>query len=252
MEERVTIRNGNVPVLLVCPHGHDDTNTDIITETCAEYLDCYSLINHGWKRAKHVDELNGMANCNSIAHVMDEDNFVINDEYGKEFLRFRKRIKKNCKQFYIVHVHGVGNHIKKKAKDNIHVIFGHGNSKKNPSLTCDDWVPFNFGRLFAGISGNPHGNAQGQGGWIMYQGKPGGLYTARKNDNMNQYYRKKKVNSTIQSFQLEFTYDMRHNQAAAEFTGNALAQCLNQLVAWDFKDPTGNSIGSRAPEMKEI
>lgn len=231
MEERVSIINGAVPFLLVCPHGSDDTNTAIITEKCAKALNCYALINHGWKRASNVDEINGRADCNSVSHVMDTGNTVVYDEYGRQFVKFRQKIMKKWNGFTIFHIHGIGNHIKKKAKDNVHMVMGFGKSKKKPSLTCDLWVKDAFAKAVSD---------QGMNNVIIYQGKAGGNYTARKNDNMNQYYRHYTHEPTIQSIQLEITYDLREDTKIAGHTGKFLAACFQQLLNYNGIDPQLN------------
>jgi hypothetical protein len=238
MDERVSILNGTVPILLVCPHGDDDTNTDIVTEKCAEALDCYALINHGWKRADVVDEIAGFADCNSISQVMDTNNFVVNDEYGREFIRFRQKMMKKFNTFYIFHIHGIGNHIKKKANDNVHMVMGFGKSKKKPSLTCDLWVKNMFAKAV---------DDQGLGQVTLYQGIAGGNYTARRNDNMNQYYRQYTHEPDIQSIQLEITYDLREDSIIAEHTGTFLAKCFKQLISYNNNDPQ-----LQVPNIKEI
>ena len=238
MEERVSIINGTVPILLVCPHGDDDTNTIIVTEKCAEALDCYALINNGWKRAADVDEIAGLADCNSLSHVMDTNNSVVNDEYGKEFIKFRQKIMKKFNSFYIFHIHGVGNHIKKKANDNVHMIMGFGKSKKKPQLTCDLWVKNVLAKCIAD---------QGVNNIVVYQGIEGGNYTARKNDNMNQYYRHYTHEPDIQSIQLEITYDLRENETIADHTGKFLAGCFHQLLSYNNTDPQ-----LQYPEIKEV
>jgi hypothetical protein len=238
MDERVSIINGKVPLLLVCPHGDDDTHTDIITEKCAEALDCYALINHGWKRSKVVDEIAGKADCNSISQIMDTNNFVVNDEYGREFIRFRQKMMKKFNAFTIFHIHGIGNHIKKKANDNVHMVMGFGKSKKKPSLTCDLWVKNAFAKSVVD---------QGMNNIIVYQGIAGGNYTARKNDNMNQYYRQYTNEPSIQSIQLEITYDLRDDPTIADHTGKFLASCLHQLLSYKGIDPQ-----LQYPEIKEI
>lgn len=238
MEERVSIINGTVPLLLVCPHGDDDTNTNIVTESCAEALKCYALINHGWKRAADVDEIAGFADCNSVNHAMNTNNSVVYDEYGRHFIKFRQKIMKKWNGFYIFHIHGIGNHIKKKASDNVHMVMGFGKSKKKPQLTCDLWVKNAFAKSVEN---------QGMNNIILYQGKAGGNYTARKNDNMNQYYRHYTHEPSIQSIQLEITYDLRDDEQIADHTGKFLAGCLHQLLSHNGVDPQLNW-----PEIKEV
>lgn len=243
MEERVSIETGNVPILLVCPHGYDDNNTAIITESCANSLGAYALINHGWRRSSDVDELAGYANCNSVNHCMNTNNTVVYDEYGSQFIKLRHKILKKHgfgggNGFYILHIHGVGNHIKKKAGDNVHMIMGFGNSKKKPQLTCEEWVKDAFAKCV---------EDQGLGNVVVYQGKPGGNYTARKNDNMNQYYRHYTFEPNIQSIQLEITYDLRDDEQIADHTGKFLAGCLHQLLSYDNLNPS-----LHWPTLKEI
>jgi len=54
---RVTVEYGSKPYILIAPHGYqgDDFNTALICERTASVLDCYSIINYGWKKTNHVD-----------------------------------------------------------------------------------------------------------------------------------------------------------------------------------------------------
>lgn len=229
MEERVSTITGNIPVLLVCPHGHDDKNTAFITEKCTEKLGNYALINHGWKRSHTVDEINSFADCNSIKHVMNEKNFVVNDEYGKEFVRISKKIEKKWGSFLIFHIHGIGNHIKQKVTDDIHYVVGFGKSKKKPSFSC----ALDYKNLFIHFV-----NKQSQGSAIVYQGKAGGNYSGRHKDNMNQYYRQYEYEEDIHSMQLEIIYDIRSDKILAERTGNFLCDCIDKMINYEGDIPS--------------
>ena len=84
MKERVGIIIGKNPVILVAPHGADDTNTDIITERVAKKADCYAVINRGFERADFVDVIKDKADCNKIDHCKQE---VVYEEFLKPIIK---------------------------------------------------------------------------------------------------------------------------------------------------------------------
>ena len=64
---------------------------------------------------------------------------------------------------------------------------------------------------------------------------------------MNQYYRQYTNEPSIQSIQLEITYDLRDDPTIADHTGKFLASCLHQLLSYKGIDPQ-----LQYPEIKEI
>lgn len=238
-KERVTIVYGKNPIVLVCPHGYDDNQTDILTATAAKELDCNALINHGWKRAKLVDELNSIANCNNFNHVMDTANMAVNDEYGRPLIRLVNRaLKKSSltrankfgyeeQNIYLIHVHGVGDWIKKTVKDkDLTAIIGYGQSDK-PSHTCRKWEAETLGHYLT------------LNGLKTYMGANGGNYCARAKINMNQLFKlypQYRI-ETVRSMQVELTYDSRSDNTKAEKTGKLLAKAVKSLLDHNLLDP---------------
>ncbi len=215
--ERVTIISGNEPILLTCPHGFDDTHTNILVESAATELNCSALINHGWRRSQKVDEVASEANCNNMLHIMDKNYMAVNDEYGAPFVRLVNKIERRLlpgNGMLILHVHGVGNWIKKNATDNIHAIIGYGAGKK-PSYSCQPWMATAFANLLTGRGIN------------TYLGVKDGKYSARMKSNVNQCYA---GYDHIQSMQIELTNDLRDDEVKAKQTGRILAASIKDFI----------------------
>jgi len=244
-KERVTILYGAKNVLLACPHGFDDTYTNIITENAANALGCNALINHGWQRSKKVDETKSYANCNSVAHVMDAQNMAVNDEYGKPFQRMIQKMYQKTRHdpftggprshIYIFQIHGVGNWIKGKSKDqNLKVIIGNGHGAQTSSYSCKDWMAHRMGELFNGI------------GWKAYLGAGGSRYAARGPNNMNQWFRLHYRLDNVYSMQLELTSDLRSTEKEAEATGRQLGALIALFLQHKGVDP---GVKTKLPEI---
>lgn len=239
MRERVTTILGKRPVILVCPHGCDDTNTDIVTETAAEELECYAIINRGFDRSDIVDVDKDLANCNRIDHVKQD---VVYDEFLKPIKRFVHKISyKNQPSWqkgyiyggwydpevcHIFHIHGCGNAVHHEAQCQIELILGYGLGTKKHSLTCEEW------RKNLLISTFRRHATAGE----VYTGKGGGKYAGRDSNNMNQYYRKHENMQNVQSVQIEIPYSSRNDTASAQSTGRFLANAIYEYHLQDSCD----------------
>lgn len=237
MRERVSVIHGKKPVILVCPHGSDDTNTAIITEVAAEHIDCYAVINRGFERSELVDVNKDKANCNRIDHCKEE---VVYDEFFKPILKFKDKIYQKATKgtswwndidpeshpIYIFHIHGCGNHVHKQAGEPVGVIVGYGLGSKKNSLTCTAWRKDCFIDMYRNSSQN--GDA--------FEGAGGGNYAGRDANNMNQYFRKHDHDEFVQSMQLEFPFSERETPSQAAITGLTLATAILDLIS--YKDYT--------------
>jgi len=227
MSQRVATRNGNKNLLLVCPHGFDDTNTDIITEELASSLDCFSLINYGWERTRKPDDVKGWADCNNSKHVMDK-NSVVFAEFGKPFIQMRAKIYKFNKSFYTLYIHGCGSRVRKVTKDpDLGMIIGFGQGT-TPSLTCEKWMA----EVLA-----IHATANNI---KTYLGKADGDYAAWLQNNMCQYYRKKRPEPLIHSMQLEIVSALRKD-SNCKATATLLAKAIDELLKLDIKGGDPNA-----------
>jgi len=223
MKERVTIINGNNPIILVCPHGPDDTNTSIITKVCAKEVDCSAIINNGWKRTKNINESSGRANCNSATQVLNSRNSVLFSEYGAPLLRMVADSLVSNSNSMVFHIHGVGDHISINQPFPIGFVMGFGQSKKKPSHTCPLWLKNSFAEYV---------NYDVHRGYAAAQGRKGGNYCARRKDNMAQHLKLTYENSnyTLHNLQLEINYELREDKSIAEETGKYLAGFLKMVL----------------------
>lgn len=217
MRERVSVRLGIKNVILICPHGHilDDTNTDIITQTAADYLDCCAVINNGWRRSDKVDALKSSANCNNINHcnepVVKEEFLNPIDDY---FANFYDDFDDEVIHAFVIH--GVGNSIRGKAKD-LDIIIGYGTGNQ-PRYTCDLWRKDLLAELFFNNTLN------------VYEGAPGGKYSARNKENLTQALVKEYA---IQTMQIEFIYDLRKDEKTARNLGKLFGITIENYLKCD-------------------
>ena len=140
--ERVSVREGVLPLVIVAPHGPDDPFTDTIAETMAEEIDAYAVLNHGWERADAVDPQNDKANCNSIKHCHED---VVKDEF-LDLLRFVYRSRKTIfaaklcpflQAPLMITIHGVGNDIRNQVKVPVDMVLGTGDGQSfSPHVCC--------------------------------------------------------------------------------------------------------------------
>lgn len=235
MKERVSTIIGKKPIILVAPHGADDSNTAIITETAANKLNCYAVINRGFNRADVVDSDNDIADCNKISHCKEE---VVYEEFFKPIIKFKDRLLFRSKQTNamllkgkyptsdpvdIFYIHGCGDIVHKEANEPVGVIIGYGLGIKQDSLTCDPWKKNVFTDIWRNNSRD--GDA--------FEGRGGGRYAGRDANNLNQYFRKHIPDIRIHAMQLEFPYSSRKTETEAAATGLFLAQVLERFITFN-------------------
>lgn len=228
---RIEVVLGKKPVILVCPHGADDTHTDTLTEECAKLAQCYAVINKGFERADVVVVMNDMADCNRVDHVTSDD--VLRDEFlrpiTKHATSLRKSLRRSDDRVLILYIHGFGGQVERDAGEKIDVIVGYGPhlNQKRASYTCELWRRDLFAMSWV--------NDLGSTGEV-YFGKAGGQYSARLSNNMCQYYRQHIMDKSIDSMQLEFSYRLRKNKAAARHTASVLSGVIDDLLSHDHYD----------------
>lgn len=214
---RVNIRRGKSPIIIVAPHGNqeDDQNTDLISDIISKELDAYAVINKGWRRAKEALLSESKANLNSIKHCLL-------DPCKKEFLQPLVNCKHECiLQFgkcNIFYIHGMANKIRHKTNEAVDLVLGFG-SGEPPSYTC------NLG----------HKNALvvrlREQGLNVYQGKPGGRFSAWNADNLTQFFRSYYLDHRVQSIQIEIVNLRRYDETISVETALSLSKAFDKLLS---------------------
>jgi hypothetical protein len=229
--ERVSLINGDIPVILVAPHGLDDTNTALIADTVASEMGAFAVINRGWKRNKKFNYFADEADCNHVGHVHED---VIKEEFLEQILRMTARIlKKIDNRVYIFHLHGCSNNVKNEVADqNLDLIIGYGEG--NPSsYTCDLRIKDAFCYFLENES------------FGVYEGKKRGKYSGRSKNNMNQLFRIWYPNNHVHSMQIEIVKELRENDEMIQIVADGLIGSIDDLLLFD--DTT--SIIKRKPKF---
>jgi len=229
MKERVEVRHGKLPVILVAPHGADDTYTGELTKACADRLDCSAIINWGFERADVVDVLNDRADCNRIDHIEQD---VVREEFLDQIVRLRNRLSFAIPQgkkpyVYIYYIHGFGKQVEEAMKTKIDLILGYGESEIKPSYTCPQWI---IDMLIHEWEENIYTVGD------VFCGKPGGPYAARMKNNLCQLYTKHMNDTFVRSAQIEVCQRLRCNKQTAMWTGSVLANPLREILSSDHFD----------------
>jgi hypothetical protein len=241
MKERVSLIVGKLPIILVAPHGSDDTNTDILTEMVAKKTNSYAVINRGFERADIVDVNKDKADCNRINHCKED---VVYEEFLKPIIKFKNQIigrslfinKSRSAPFsgkYAVpdpvtlfFIHGCGDVVHKEAGERVSLIIGYGRGTKKDSFSCDLWRK----NLF--IDFYRHFNKDEE----VFEGRGGGRYAGRDSNNLNQYFRKHDLDWNIHSMQLEFPFSSRNCLENLTATAEVLTDTIKKYQTFeDYK-----------------
>jgi len=231
--ERVSVIHGTRPIIIVCPHGADDTNTDAVAESCASVLGAYAVINRGFERSELVDVLKDKADCNRVDHVTED---VVDEEFLNPILKFKKMCRKQYsnKHTFIYYIHGFGNQVERAAGAAIDIILGYGEAEKYNSYTCELWQRNLFIESYRQMTT----------GGDVFVGRAGGKYAARNTNNMNQYFRKHQIDKKVDSMQVEIALRLRDDETRARMTGVALATVMDTVLQSDsFDRPMGEIFG---------
>lgn len=216
--ERVAALEGELPLLVVAPHGPDDHNTDIIAEKIAAEMDAYAVINYGWRRSEKVDYWKDQANCNNVAHLQED---VVKEEFLDPILRFKSRCIRDFGFCYMFCIHGVGNYVRKKAQDDsLDLIIGYG-AGKPPSFSCEPRLKDAF-IYYA----EKHG-------FGAYEGAAGGQFAGKAKNNLNQLFRRWYPNQRVHSLQIEIVREFREDKEIAEIAAMELASIMDDLLEVD-------------------
>lgn len=215
--ERTTTIEGQAPIILVAPHGMDDTHTAYIAEKIATNFGAFAVINKGWRRSAHVDYFNDLANCNDIRHLYSD---VVREEFLNPILRFVVKIKKKYQEkVFMLILHGCSNSVRRFANDeNLDMILGFGEGHP-PSYSCDMKVKNAFLHYLE------------EERFEVYEGKS--TYAGRSKNNLNQLFRKWYRDNDVNSLQLEIVRDLRVPQQNANDTIGGLMGALDSLMLFD-------------------
>lgn len=239
MRERVYLRFGKLPVILVAPHGADDTHTATIAKEAAERINAYAVVNQGFERAPNVDVDNDKANCNRIDHLNED---VVYEEFLKPLLTFKDRIENKFftgaiagqlnqwnnyawaantdKRVLVFNVHGAGNIVHQEANEPVEVIVGYGLGNKKDSITMVEWRKNLFIDTYRRVADDGE----------VFEASGGSKYAGRSANNLNQYFRKHQNDRYVESLQLEFPYSTRSTKKAAVITAAKLAVVIEQVA----------------------
>ncbi len=247
MRERVFLRIGKKPIILVAPHACDDSNTATIAIKAAEKIDAFAVVNQGFERATAVNVAEDKADCNRVDHIQQP---VVEDEFLKPILKFVKASTAKLFQLpstwnygpywnrpagsndhvLIVLVHGAGDIVHKLAKEPVEVIVGYGLGNVKDSLSCEKWRKDLFVEQYRRVA------TEGD----VFEASGGSNYAGRAANNLNQYFRKHRNDPMVESMQLEFPFSVRKDQHKAELTAAKLAVVLSKMSRNHYKGSCGN------------
>lgn len=215
--ERVSIRAGNLPILLVAPHGFDadDERTGIITEYIANTIDCYAVINNGWERDETVDFMKDKADCNNVIHCHED---VVREEILEPIIKYKDKILQTYENMYLFYIHGMSNKHKKISGDpNLDAVIGFGAGSPN-SFTCDPWRKDLFIHLLDDV------------GLHAYEGSKGGPMSGWARTNMNQLFRKWYPEPAVHSMQIEIVHELREANDIALITAEYMGIVMKDML----------------------
>jgi len=222
MTERVSVYEGKLPVLVIAPHGPDDRGTAEVAEQMIKSLNCYGVINRGWRSASYYDYDEQFANCNNITHIHED---VVKHEFLLPILRYQIRMRKDHAKALVVVLHSVGSEARQEAKDStLDIIIGYG-AGKPPAYTCDLWRKDYLVHCME------------KGGLNVYEAKPRSKYAARNKDSLNQlfnvacWYPDKSTNSV----QIQIIDELLIDEMAfltGDFLSDITKNLLRQTKPW--------------------
>jgi hypothetical protein len=217
--ERVRIHEGDTPVLLIAPHGPDDKNTDYIVESVAREFGAFAVINKGWRKSKEVDFMGDLANCNDVRHLHCD---VVKEEVLHPILRFTSRINsKYGEKALVLVVHGCSDTVREKVGDEyLDIIVGHG-AGDPPSYSCKRRLKNAF--VYHLVNE----------GFGVYQGKPGGKYSGKSRNNLNQLFTEWYPEYDANSLQLKIVRELRCEQEMLRLTIEGLTSAIDSLMLFD-------------------
>lgn len=217
--ERVSTYYGDLPILLVAPHGADDLNTDFLVDKISSEMGTFAVINRGWKRDSVFNYATDRADCNNVSHVHKD---VVKEEFLDQIIRMVAKIQKNIDQrVYLIYIHGCSNSVRTKVKDpNLDLILGYGEGKPS-SYSCDLRIKDAFAYFLERES------------FGVYEGKKRGKYSGRSKNNMNQLFKLWYPNNDVHSMQIEIVRELREEPEMLQITSDGIIGALDDLLLFD-------------------
>lgn len=216
MLERVSTYIGDSPLLIYAPHGQDDDFTGDIAESMQQGLDCYAVINRGFKRGSTVDEANDIADCNRIDHLIED---VVYEEVLEPIETYIADINNNYTTPTQIIVHGASDKILDQVGD-CDLILGIGSGKSNRQTIPDR-------HLAAMLFCLSH-----LGGFSPYLAPAGSRYAGWSRNNYNQYCNFGSLDLNWFSAQFEIIKSLRTDQTTALEIANDLTNSLMAYQNW--------------------
>lgn len=160
------------------------------------------------------------ANCNDIDHCKLKP---VYREFLRPLLEFKKEIIAKHGRCHVFHMHGMSNRIRRDTKYPVDIVIGYG-AGSPPSYTCDTRYKNAFVTRLQ------------EENFLVYQGKPGGRFSAWKTENLTQLFRQHDLDHRVQSIQLEVVNLRRYDEDTAKKTALAITRameyCQEPLHAW--------------------
>lgn len=217
--ERVTLAEGNTPVIILAPHGPDDKNTALIAQRAAEEFGAYAVINNGWKKSSSVDAFRDLANCNDVRHLHSE---VVKEEFLEPVLRFKNRVRRRYDESaFILIIHGCSDKVRAEASDDdLDLIVGFGDGL-HPSHSCS----LRFKDAFVYNLANE--------GFGVYEGAKGGRYSGHSRNNLNQIFARWYPDGYVNSLQLEIVNELRTDPELLNLTVRGIVSAIDSMMVFD-------------------
>lgn len=210
-------------MLILAPHGSDDTNTDLLAESVAKEFGAYAVINKGWQRSASVDPFRDLANCNDVRHLHSE---VVREEFLEPVLRLKSRIRRKYDEsVFVMILHGCSDNVRiQAADDDLDIIVGCG-SGRPPSYSCR--TKFKDAFIY-------HLKNEGFG---VYEGAAGGRYAGRSRNNLNQLFVRWYPDDYVNSLQVEIVRQLRCDLDFIDLTISGLVNVLDSMMVFDDATP---------------
>jgi len=216
MANRVTAQVGQIPVIIVAPHGHKDNdfNTDIIADVIASELKAYSLINVGWARGAKAILGESVANLNDLQHCKLGP---VREEFLNPLIEMKDECIAKHDRCHIFLIHGMHSNVRVTHKDNLDIVMGYGQGDP-PNYTC----PLVYKNALVYRLREECFN--------VYQAKSGGRFAAWRKDNLNQLFRQHHLDQRVNSTQFEIINELRSDAEEAVKVGLRMTRALDKFL----------------------
>lgn len=218
--ERVSIIEGEIPIILVAPHGYegDDKNTALLTELISNKIKAYAVINRGWQKSNLVDCIQDKGNCNNIIHCHED---VLREEFLEPILRFKARIIKKFNYCYIFYLHGMSSNHKNIIK-NLDIVLGCGIKSRSSCKLIHKELMLHILNEISNLN--------------TYEGSQNSGMSGFSSNNMNQLFNIHYIDPNVNSMQLEIIYDLRKNKESTKKLADSLSNTFLSFITWKFDE----------------